>query len=97
MKKTGPPAKTLETAEDVKKFTEDREVAVIGFFTDVESAEAKAYTGAADGIDDVEFGIVSNAEIAKENNVEGNGIVLFKKVSASSLYNADITFTYKIM
>ena len=81
MKKTGPPAKSLETSDDVKKFIEDREVAVIGFFKDIESAEAKAYTGAADGIDDVEFGIVSSEEIAKENEVEGNGIVLFKKVS----------------
>ena len=71
----------METSEDVKKFIEDREVAVVGFFADVESAEAKAFTAAADGIDDIEFGIVSNAEIAKENNVEGNGIALFKKVS----------------
>ncbi|CAB4022914.1 disulfide-isomerase 2-like [Paramuricea clavata] len=79
VKKTGPPAKSLETSDDVKKFIEEREVAVVGFFGDVESAEAKAYTSAADGIDDVEFGIVSNADIAKENEVEGNAIVLFKK------------------
>ena len=80
MKKTGPPAKSLETSEDVKKFIDDKEVAVIGFFADVESAKAKAYSGAADGIDDVEFGIVLNADIAKEYEVEGNGIILFKKV-----------------
>ena len=31
-KKTGPPAKTLETLEDAKAFAEKDEVAVIGFF-----------------------------------------------------------------
>ncbi|XP_028395473.1 protein disulfide-isomerase 2-like [Dendronephthya gigantea] len=78
-KKTGPPAKSLESSEDVKKFIDDKEVAVVGFFADLESAKAKAYTGAADSIDDVEFGIVSSADIAKEYNVDGNGIILFKK------------------
>ena len=86
LKKTGPPARSLETIEDVKKFIEEREVAVIGFFEDVESAEAKAYTGAADSVDDVEFGIVSNKDIAKEYEVEGNGIVLFKKVSDNTIF-----------
>lgn len=79
-KKTGPPAKSIDSSEDVKKFIDDKDVAVVGFFTDVESAEAKAYIESADGIDDVEFAIVSSAEIAKEYEVEGNGIVLFKKV-----------------
>ena len=81
-KKTGPPAKSLESSEDVKSFIEGKEVAVVGFFADVESPEAKAYTSAADGIDDVEFGVVSNADVAKEYEIDGNGIALFKKVSA---------------
>lgn len=79
-KKTGPPAKSLETSEDVKKFIEEPQVAVVGFFASKDSDEAKAYTSAANSIDDVEFGIVSNAEIAKEYEVEGNGVILFKKV-----------------
>lgn len=78
-KKTGPPATALDTAEAVTKFLE-KEVAVIGFFTDKESDNAKAFINAADGIDDVEFGIVSDAAIAKEHNVEGDKVVLFKKV-----------------
>lgn len=78
-KKTGPPATNLETAEAVTKFLE-KEVAVVGFFADKESDAAKAYIKAADGIDDVEFGVVSDATIAKEHSVEGDKIVLFKKV-----------------
>lgn len=79
-KKTGPPATSLESSDAVKKFLE-KEVAVVGFFADKESEGAKAFTNAADGIDDVEFGIVSDAAIAAENKVEGDKIVLFKKVN----------------
>lgn len=71
----------METVEDAKKFVDEREVAVLGFFADVESAEAQAFTESADSIDDIEFGIVSNADVAKAYEVEGNGIVLYKKVS----------------
>jgi protein disulfide-isomerase A1 len=78
-KKTGPAATPLETAEAVKTFTE-KEVAVVGFFLNKESDAAKAFLAAADGIDDVEFGIVSDAAIATENKVDGDKIVLFKKV-----------------
>jgi protein disulfide-isomerase A1 len=79
LKKTGPTAKSLETAEDVKKFAEDVEVAVVGFFQDAESAEAKEFLKAAGGIDDYPFGIVTSAEVAKANDVEGNAVVVFKK------------------
>lgn len=78
-KKTGPPAASLGTADDVKKFLE-KDVAVVGFFSDKDSDGTKAFTSAADGIDDVEFGIVSDAAIASEYKVEGDKIVLFKKV-----------------
>jgi len=77
-KKTGPPATALDTSDAVKTFLE-KEVAVVGFFADKESDAAKAFVQAADGIDDVEFGIVTDAAIAKENNVDGDKIVLFKK------------------
>merc|ERR1712045_594366 len=40
-KKTGPPAVTLATEDEAKKFIEDNKVAVIGFFKDQDSAEAK--------------------------------------------------------
>lgn len=77
-KKTGPPATSLESSDAVKTFLE-KDVAVVGFFADKESEGAKAFLSAADGIDDVEFGIVSDAAIATENKVEGDKVVLFKK------------------
>lgn len=82
-KKTGPPAKTLSTADDVKafkEFTDKRQVCVIGYFKDTESTEAKAYLAAADGVDDIEFGIISDETLAKADNVEGNKIILYKEV-----------------
>jgi len=79
-KKTGPAAKTLDTVDAAKAFVEDNEIAVIGFFKDVESAAAKEYLTAAGGMDDVPFGISSVAEVVAEYSVEGDaGVSLFKK------------------
>ncbi|XP_029189738.2 protein disulfide-isomerase 2-like [Acropora millepora] len=78
-KKTGPPAKELMTAEEVKAFTEKSDVVVVGFYKDKDSENAKAFIQAAEGTDDVEFGIVHDEALAKENNVEKDGLVLFKK------------------
>ena len=42
-KKTGPPAVTLDSVDAAKKFVEDNEIAVVGFFADLEGEAAKAY------------------------------------------------------
>merc|ERR1712018_445286 len=62
-KKTGPPATTLATEEEAKKFIEDNKVAVIGFFKDQDSAEAKNFLEVAGVMDDVKFGITSDAPV----------------------------------
>lgn len=80
LKKTGPPAKTLETAEDVKKFIEEPEVAVVAFLSSADSEAAKQYLAAAAAVDELPFAIVTDPEVAKANDVEGDAIVLFKKV-----------------
>jgi len=74
-KKTGPPAVSVDSAEALKKFTEDRDVAVVGFIDDKESALGKVFLEVADATDDVEFAItsVANGE-AKEASV-----MLYKK------------------
>merc|ERR1711983_432144 len=46
-KKTGPPAVTLDSVEAAKKFVEDNEIAVVGFFADLEGEAAKAYKDVA--------------------------------------------------
>ena len=57
-----------------------RDVVVIGFYKDKESDAAKAFIEAAQGLDAIEFGIVHDEALAKEHKVEGENLVLFKKV-----------------
>jgi len=77
-KKTGPPAVALATEDEAKKFIEDNKVAVIGFFKDQESAEAKNFLEVAGTMDDVKFAITSEAAVFTANKVEKDGVVLFK-------------------
>lgn len=77
-KKTGPPAVELKTADEVKEFKEKSEVVVVGFYADRESDAAKAFIEAAQGMDDIQFGIVHDADLAKEHSAVEN-LVLFKK------------------
>lgn len=78
-KKTGPAAATFDAVADAKAFAEKDEVAVLGFFKDVESAAAKAFLGVALETDDIPFGITSNADVFSEFKVTGDAVVLFKK------------------
>jgi len=77
-KKTGPPATTL-TLENAKTLAEKDDVVVYGFFADLESDAAKAFTSVAAGIDDIPFGISDDAAITKVFEVEADTIVLLKK------------------
>ena len=78
-KKSGPPAISLANPEASKKFVEDNKVAVIGFFKDKETDEAKAFLEAADTMEGIPFAITSEDDVFKAHEVEGNKIVLFKK------------------
>jgi len=77
-KKTGPPAVTLDSVEAAKKFVEDNEVVVVGFFAEADSDAAKAFNEVAGANDDYKFGL-GNADVAAEYKVSGDAIVLFKK------------------
>jgi len=78
-KKSGPPALTLDKVDDAKAFIEDNGIAIIGFFSDIESVDAKAFLSVADQMDDYPFAVTSEASLFEEYKVEGSGIVLFKK------------------
>lgn len=77
-KKTGPPAKVLEKAEEVKAFADPKEVAVVGFFKDKESELAKAFLSTAEALDDIEFAITT-PEASGDYDVKEEGIVVLKK------------------
>lgn len=68
-KRTGPPAKIIEAAEDVEKMKESTSVVVVGFFGESEDALVKAFEDAATKADDkIEFALVRSADIAKKLN-----------------------------
>lgn len=78
-KKTGPAATTIETVDALNTLKEAKEVLVVGVFDDVEGAAAKTFLTVAAGIDDVSFGITSNADVRAELKAEGDAVVLLKK------------------
>lgn len=79
LKKTGPAAKELETVDAAKEFVEANPVAVIGFFKDRESAEAKAFLAAAMAVDEYPFALTSSDDVYAEYEAKCGAIVLFKK------------------
>lgn len=80
-KKTGPPAKSLTTVEEAKQFLEANNVAIIGFFKDQTSEEAKAFLSTATAVDDHPFGITSEEAVYNEYEAKCGSIILFKKVT----------------
>ncbi|GLV39455.1 Protein disulfide isomerase [Carabus blaptoides fortunei] len=78
-KKTGPPAKELKTVDEAKELIEANNVAIIGFFKDQSSPEAKAFLAAASSIDDHPFGITSADAVYSEYEAKCGSIILFKK------------------
>lgn len=78
-KKTGPPAKELNTVEEAKAFIDENKVAIVGFFKDQTTDKAKAYLATAFAIDDQQFAITSNEDVYKEYEAECGSIILFKQ------------------
>lgn len=79
LKKSGPAAKDLNTVEEAEAFIKNNNVVVIGFFSDRESDEAKAFFSAANAIDDYPLGIATNEEVFKKYETESGKIILFKQ------------------
>nr|CAI5843949.1 unnamed protein product [Callosobruchus analis] len=79
LKKTGPPAKSLSTADEAKELIDSANVVVIGFFKDQSSNLAKAFLAVAAAIDDIPFGITAEDAVLSEHGVKDGHLVLFKK------------------
>lgn len=90
LKKTGPAAKELASVEDAEQFLKDNEVAVVGFFSDRESDNAKTFLSVANTIDDYPFAITSSEEVFKKYETECGKIILFKQFDeGKSVYDGE--------
>ncbi|XP_012274364.1 protein disulfide-isomerase [Orussus abietinus] len=79
VRKTGPAAKDLPSVEEAKAFIEGNDVAVVGFFKDLESEGAKVFLETASTIDDHKFGLTNSEDVFAEYETTDGKIVLFKK------------------
>jgi protein disulfide-isomerase A1 len=77
-KKTGPPAKTLTTADEAKEFKSSGKVVIVGIFSDVESADAKTFLEAAADNDEYPFAISSSGDVKTELGIDKDGVILLK-------------------
>uniref|UniRef100_A0A182JTP8 Protein disulfide-isomerase n=1 Tax=Anopheles christyi TaxID=43041 RepID=A0A182JTP8_9DIPT len=77
-KKTGPAAKELETVEAAEEFLKENNVAVVGFFKDRESKEAKAFMSTAVAVDDYPFGVTSSEDVYAKYEAKCGSVILFK-------------------
>jgi len=78
-KKTGPAALELENVEAAETFVKDNKVAIVGFFKNRESPEAKTFLTVASGIDEYPFAITSNEDVYSKYEAKCGSIVLFKQ------------------
>lgn len=90
-KRTGPAAPQLSNVESVKSLTEKEDVVVVGFFKDQSSAEAKAFMEVAGEMDDIVFGITSEAAVFTEYKVTKDSVVLFKNFDEGRADLSEVT------
>ncbi len=78
-KKTGPPAVTLETVDDLKKLREKNDVVVVGYFKSLENNEALvSFNEVAQASDSVVFAIASQQSLFDDAQLANDMIVLYK-------------------
>jgi len=79
-KKSGPAAKTLDSKEEASDFVDANNVAVIGFFGNLEGDEVEAFMAVADNDESVKFGITTNLNVFELYEVKEKvpSIVLLK-------------------
>uniref|UniRef100_A0A182SFP6 protein disulfide-isomerase n=1 Tax=Anopheles maculatus TaxID=74869 RepID=A0A182SFP6_9DIPT len=93
-KKTGPAAKELETVEAAEEFLKENNVAVVGFFKDRDSKEAKAFMSTAVAVDDYPFGVTSSEDVYKKYEAKCGSalplIVDFSHETAQKIFGGEI-------
>ncbi len=92
-KKTGPPAVTLETVEDLKKLRDKNDVVVVGYFKSLENNKALGvFNEVAQASDSVVFAIASQQELFDDAQLSEDNVVLYKNFDeGKNEYSGEIT------
>jgi protein disulfide-isomerase A1 len=77
-KQSGPPAKTVTSAEEVQSLQEANDVVVVGVFSDLTSAAAKSFLSIAASDEALSFAISSSQAVKDHFNVNADTVVLLK-------------------
>ncbi len=77
-KKTGPPAKALNTAAELSDFKASADAVVVGFFAGAEGDAHSVFIKEAQGNDDLAYGIVTDAALAAAEGAKVPSVVVFK-------------------
>jgi len=77
-KKSGPPAITLETEEDLLKAQEANEVVIVGVFDSVDDAKAKTFMSIASDDDSLVYAITTSAAVKSKLNAKSGSVALLK-------------------
>ncbi|XP_036829475.1 protein disulfide-isomerase A2-like isoform X1 [Oncorhynchus mykiss] len=78
-RRSGPSAVVLETTDAASEHISLHNVTVLGFFTSLESEEAKMFYSVAMEMVDMVFGVTTSPEVFQKYEVKNNRVVLFKK------------------
>ncbi|XP_070998330.1 protein disulfide-isomerase A2-like [Oncorhynchus clarkii lewisi] len=78
-RRSGPSAVVLETTDAASEHISLHNVTVLGFFTSLESEEAKVFYSVAMEMVDMVFGVTTSPEVFQKYEVKNNSVVLFKK------------------
>jgi len=78
-KKTGPPATVVDTVEAAAAAIDEKDVVLVGFFKDQESADAKAFLDFAAETDDFPFVISGNDDVIAKYEAADGKVIMVKQ------------------
>jgi len=91
-KQVGPSAKSIATEEELKAFISQKDVNVVGYFSDTKSKGYQAFTAAADALrEQFRFAVVTDSALVSAAEVQ-NGVVLYKDFDdLKNVFTGDLT------
>ncbi|XP_059834795.1 protein disulfide-isomerase-like [Hypanus sabinus] len=78
-RRAGPSYTFLDGLAEVEAFIDSAEVAIVGFFKDLENDDVKTFSDTANDVVEMPFAITNNAEAFEKNGISKSTIVMFKK------------------